>query len=418
MNVKAKLLKNIASLGVAQLASLLFPVISLPYLASVLGSTGLGEMALAISLSQIFVVITDYGFSLTATKAVAQNRHDDRLATELVFSVTFIKLFIATLGIVTILAACRVAHISNSTTHNITLAYVAVYGSALFPTWLYQGLEQFRLVVMIQMTTRLMALVSIFVFVHSEHDVGVATFIQAVPPLLCAIISVPFLIRNVNMDRVALPDRAKILRLLKESWHVFASTSAVTTYTTANVFVLGLFVSPAALAQYHVAERIVRALQGSYGAINSAIYPHISALAKSNGADGIVKFNARLLALALCVSCLLFVIVASASGLIVQDLFGAELLHAATILKILSANFVLIAVSNVLGIHTMLPLGQDSSFGRIILRSAALNCILFPLACYHFGALGAAMANVAVELYVVAAMGAHLHRAGWLPLLN
>lgn len=65
---------NFGYLTLLQIAGYVFPLISMPYLARVIGTDGFGKIAFASAVVVWFQTVTDWGFNLTATRDVAQHR--------------------------------------------------------------------------------------------------------------------------------------------------------------------------------------------------------------------------------------------------------------------------------------------------------------------------------------------------------
>ena len=65
---------NIIALAIVQASNYILPLISLPYLARVLGAESFGKVVFAQAFMMYFVLIVEYGFSWSATRKVAANR--------------------------------------------------------------------------------------------------------------------------------------------------------------------------------------------------------------------------------------------------------------------------------------------------------------------------------------------------------
>lgn len=67
-NKYKKVINNFISLFIIQSLNYLLPLITVPYLARVLGAKNYGKVIFAIAFITYFQIITDYGFNLSATR--------------------------------------------------------------------------------------------------------------------------------------------------------------------------------------------------------------------------------------------------------------------------------------------------------------------------------------------------------------
>jgi O-antigen/teichoic acid export membrane protein len=117
-----------------------------------------------------------------------------------------------------------------------------------------------------------------------------------------------------------------------------------------------------------------------------------------------INFNRKLLKLSgaggLIISVLLFVFANPITNLIL----GKDFKDSSDLLRIISVLPFLISFSNVFGIQTMLPLGFDKSFNKIIGLSALLHIILLFVIIPTYFAEGVAYTVVLTELIVTVSM--------------
>lgn len=409
-----KIVESAAALGAVQLISLVLPLIALPYIAGKLGADALGRMAFALSIAQIALTLTDYGFNLSAPRAVALHLDAPQRLADIWCAVTVLRAGFALLGMAAIALAALVSSRIRADAGLIALAYFMVLGNVLFPQWFFQGLQQLKLVSMIQIGARFAVFGAIFALVKGPGDLAWAIWLQAAGVLLGAVLALPLVVRALRGARLRWPGRRQLGLHLREGWHVFLSSAAVTIYTSGNAFFLGMVAAPSALGVYHVAEKLVRAVQTLYGPVSGAIYPHVSRLARDP--DALLRFNRKIAVGIAAAAALASIGIYVAAPFAVEAIFGAGFAPAVPILRLFAPLPLLTVLSNIFGVQTMLVLGMEAAFSRVLIAAAVVDVAVFVPAAYLAGGIGAAGANVAVELFVTAAMAVLLHRRGRNPL--
>ncbi|MHB8915702.1 MAG: flippase [Thiobacillus sp.] len=412
---RRRLIENVLSLGALQAASYILPLLTLPYLARVLGPENLGKLAFAIAFSQIFVMLTDYGFNLSATREISLHRANPDKVAEIFASITVLRLAFMLLGFVLLLALTQLIPRFAADAPLYAACYLLVVGNVLFPQWLFQGLEQLRLVSLLQIVARVLVVIGIFIFVKSRDDLLAAALLQSSGAALAGLLTLPYIAKALKHTRLTWPTGAALMSRLREGWHVFISAAAINVYTTSNAFLLGLLSPALQVGYYHLAEKLVRAVQLMFGPVSQAVYPHISLLAQEDPARALL-FNRKLMiglgALGLVISAAVYFL----SPLVVSLLFGPAYAPVVTVLKILAFLPFVVILSNILGIQTMLTFGMKRAYSRVYLITALFNLAIFIPLAWYFGAVGAASANLAVESFVTITMFILLHRRGKNPL--
>lgn len=412
---RRRLIENVLSLGALQAASYVLPLLTLPYLARVLGPDSLGQLAFALAFAQIFVMLTDYGFNLSATREVSVHRDNPAKVAEIFASITVLRLAFMLLGFVLLMGLIQLIPRFAADAPLYAACYLLVVGNVLFPQWLFQGLEQLRLVSLLQIVARVLVVIGIFLFVKSRDDLLAAALLQSSGAALAGLMTLPYIAKALKYTRLTWPTGTALMARLREGWHVFISAAAINVYTTSNAFLLGLLSPALQVGYYHLAEKLVRAVQLMFGPVSQAVYPHISLLAQEDPARALL-FNRKLMiglgAMGLVISAALYLL----SPFIVSLLFGPAYATVVTVLQILAFLPFVVILSNILGIQTMLTFGMKRAYSKVYLITALFNLAIFIPLAWHFGAVGAAAANLAVESFVTITMFILLHRRGKNPL--
>src|ERR1700761_8375418 len=102
-----RVVRNAASVMAVQAGSYILPLINIPYLLRVIGPEHYGLIAFSQAMMMYFVILSDYGFDLSATRELAVHRNDVKLRSELYCSVMAIK---CALCLLSFLILCSVVH--------------------------------------------------------------------------------------------------------------------------------------------------------------------------------------------------------------------------------------------------------------------------------------------------------------------
>lgn len=402
--------ENIISLFLLQGANYILPLLLVPYLVRVLGVANFGKIAFAQSFIQYFVIITDYGFSYSATRAAAQAAGNDVELSMLFSAVLFIKITLMLVGAVVLTFLVLTVRELKSDWVLFVIAYLSVLSSVLFPAWLYQGIEKARYIALYSIGAKAMSLLAVLLFVRKTGDYDLALALLTGSSVITGSLSLLALRRQVGI-KVCWTGFFKLKQVAVDGWHVFLSNAAISFYTNSNTFVVGLLTSPLIVGYYAAADKIIRAAQGMISPLSQAVYPRVAALS-SESPRRAFAFVAKLLRWqgggALALSVAIYIAAPQVVKIILGNKFGAsvELLRYMAILPFL------IALSNVFGVQVMLNFGLKRKFSIIIICSAIFNIVILVPLTIIGGARGAAISVVVTEMLVAFAMAAALFRKG------
>jgi len=398
--------RNAAVLYLQQAASYILPIITIPYLARVLGPHAWGVVVFAQGFSNWLSRLLEYGFNLSATREVAARRTETGEVADIVCGVLGAQaLLVAGAGLASIVAALTVPSFQDRELY-VVLAWLAAIAQGLNPLWFYQGFEDMRLPALLSVTARLIATGGVFVLVTSPEDGWIVLALQVVAGLAATGIAIGMIYRRVP---ARLPTLRAAWGAFVQGWRVFLLRGSITLYSTANVFLLGLFVPPNQIAFYGAAERITNACYDSLSPISQALFPHMSRLVRTDRkrAERVARNSLFMLGgVGLMASTAIFFL----APVVVRVLLGAKYVDAIPVLRIMSLIPLLAAVSNLLGVQWMVPLGLERQMNRAIVAAGLFNVMLVPLLAPRFGALGAATAVVCAELVVTLGMYVTLRR--------
>lgn len=403
------LLKNALALIFLQGANYILPLVTLPYLVRTLGIEAFGQLSFSLAVIQYFVILTDYGFNLSATRAVARQQANKNAVSVIFWNVIYCKVLLACAGFMTLVICSNYFAILQDIQPLLFAGYLLVVGNILFPVWLFQGMESMWHVTIASILSKLLTIPFIFFTVTGPEDSWIAAFIHGLSPVVAGVVVIAGLWR-IDWIQWHSPRLAQVLAQFVDSWHVFVSTGAVALYTASTTALLGLIAGYTAVGHFTAADKIRQAVQGLVTPVSQALYPRINALIHGNKTAAFYLIRRQLFWQGL--TTLTFSIFLGVfAPEIIQMVYGDDHQETVIILQILCPLPLVVGLSNVLGIQTMLPLGMNRQFSRILLLSGIINIgMIIPLSS-HFQAFGAAIAVLVTEFMVTLLMATTLRRS-------
>jgi polysaccharide transporter, PST family len=404
----ARLWENIASLSTLQLLNYAVPLATVPYLVRVLGSSYFGLLSFAQALIIYFDVVADYGFNLSATRAVAAHRQDPEVLARIFWRTLAARtaLMLASAVVLAVLVAAIPR--LRETPFLYAAAFLTVVGTVTCPVWFFQGIEQMKFLTMAQSSARLLTVPALMMFVRQPDHYLRAAVIQGAVPIVSSLLLTPVLWRKVPRGPF-LPQLGEIPAALREGWHVFIVNTSMVINASTTIVMLGLVAGNTAVGYYSAADKIVRAVSSMLTPVTQALYPHLNSL-RAHSPEMAYRLMRRsygwIILLAGAASVATFLLAAPVGRL----LWGDAFIPSIAILRCLSPLPFLFALVNILGTQTMLVFEMDTQASRILLLTAAANIPLAAGLSVPMGALGAAASAVATALLTTLALAWSLRR--------
>jgi len=272
MSERQKVARNAAWLIFYQITNLGAQLLVIPFLTRVLGRPEFGAVIAIIACTQFAFVITDYGFSLSATYAISRSENNKSKIQKVIDEVHSAKIILL---IIAIIGLFFVSYLGEFREHRLAfmISILAIIAQAYQPVWFFQGVEDMRSYAIFMLWPKLIYLILIFTLVGDSGDEAIVILSFGVAQIVGMIIGLSK-IKAMGFKPFKLTISGAIYAL-KVSTNFFWSRLAVSVYTSASSIVIGLVdLNQAAL--YGAAEQIYKAGQSVTGPINQALFPYIA----------------------------------------------------------------------------------------------------------------------------------------------
>lgn len=272
---KKNLFENFISLGALQIISYIIPLITLPYLSRVLSVERFGLVFFAFAFMQYFIMLTDFGFGLSATREIAINRHNQKNISNIFNSVTISKFLLLLISFVILLLAIIYIDSLRVNWKIFLLSFLMVVGNAIYPVWFFQGMERMKYITFLNILSKTIFLALTVIFVKNDSQYWIVPLFNSLGFLVSGIIGFIYSIKKFDI-KLYIPRPKSIIKQLKYSLEYFLSRISLSAYTNTNTFCLGFVGSNAMVGYYVAAEKIYNALSGLQNPLGQAIYPYVA----------------------------------------------------------------------------------------------------------------------------------------------
>ncbi|MCX5669008.1 MAG: flippase [Candidatus Omnitrophica bacterium] len=388
-------LGNFISLTTLQGISYILPIVVLPYLIRVIGMEKFGLIAFAQSLVQYFMILTDYGFSLSATRTIALIGEHKKKVSALFSSVMTVKLIFAAISLLVLCAILYLVPRFRGDWVVYLLCFGTVIGNTLFPIWFFQGKEKMSYIAVVNVISGITYAICIFIFIHDPKDYLLVPLIGSLLSITSGVFGLYIAFKKFQLEFI-LQKYVDIKKELKTGWDIFISILAVNVYTTSRVFAVGLLTNNVLTGYYSLAERIANIIQTfPMDSFTRAVYPRISNVFVKNKQRAVAIMyriqDGITLGFVISLPIAFFLapwIISLVCGVVYKEVVFALRLLLAAVFFVGANNF---------KVQFLLVCGKQDLYAKIHIAAALSGLPLIFILIHQFSYVGAALATVITE---------------------
>lgn len=381
------LASNFFYLSLLQVAGYIFPLLTMPYLARVLGVDKFGKIAFALAIVSYFQTFVDFGFNFTATRDIAKNRENPETVSKIFSDVLWSRFFL--LAIAFVIFVCLIYGINSlyEIRYLLLATFLLLLGHLLFPQWLFQGLERMKYITILNVISKLIFTIAVFIFIKDGSDYIYQPILTSAGYIVAGLISIYIIFRKWKYKLYS-PSFKCIFSTIKGSFDVFINQLFPNLYNSFSVLLLGVFSGTYANGILDAGSKLSNVVLQFFNVISRTFFPFLSR--HISGHKTYAKIS---LVLAGLVSIILLIF----APCLIKIFFSIEFLNAVPVLRLMAISIFFLVMSDVYGTNYLIISGHSKIIRNITIVVSLIGLVISIPLVYFYSYIGAAFTIMAVR---------------------
>lgn len=266
---------NTFALAVMQVGKYIFPLLTLPYLARVLTPDGYALRAFVVAFMVFMQTIIDFGFSQYGTKIVALHADKPEILSSISGNVYAAKTILTAIAFFITLIAIFVSPIMFANILFVLVSFMATAFKSFLPDYAFQGLQNMTALTKRFVSTQLLVLLFIFLFVRAPEQLILIPAIEGLMSLVALVWS-EWYIRNIYSVSPKYISARLTKKVILGSAPFFVAVASSSFMANTITVCMGFFLpNLLVLSYWSIATTVLVGLQALWQPISRSLLPHM-----------------------------------------------------------------------------------------------------------------------------------------------
>lgn len=395
MSTSKMIAKNFVYTTFYKILRIILPLVTVPYVTRVLGAEKLGIYDYTYSVVIYFQMFAFLGFENFGSRLIAENNKDKDQMNKVFSAAYYFQVIFSVLAIMAyifyLIAFCK---------DNVEIAWIQmlyIVAEMFNISWLYFGLEKFKVTSTVNIIARLVSFAGIFLFVKSKNDLMLYSVFCAGTLLFSSLILWFGAFKYIKFVHVTVRE---IWEYGKGSLVLFFPVLVINIYRTMDKIMLGNIVGMTEVAIYSNADKIVEVPYMVLASLGVVTLPKMTIFAQDGEIEKTKYYIEKSMRVVMFMSCGMAFGMMAVGKVFAPVFFGKEFLASGILIMVIAPHVICRGSANVVRNQYLLPQKRDKDYIVSILIGVvinlAFNYIFIPL----WGAVGAACATLLAESFV------------------
>ena len=380
-------------------SSILFPLITFPYISRTLLAAGSGAVSSAASVVSYFLMFASLGVPTYGIRACAKVRDDREELSKTVQELLIINTATTIIVYVVFFAMLAVVPKFHTERTLLIISGFAIILNVIGVSWLYSALEEYAYITSRTLLFKVLSIVLMFMFVKNPNDYIKYAAISVFAGGGSFILNFIRMHRYVDFKKTGPYDFKKHLKPILV---FFATSAGISVYTNLDTVMLWLMKTNTDVGYYAAGIKVKVLLTMLVTSLGTVLLPRLSYYIEKGNKEQFYKMTSKacnfVMILGMSVTVYFFMFAKES----ILFLAGPDFEGAIAPMKILMPTVLLIGLSNVTGIQVLTPTGRETKVLYSIIAGAVTDFILNLLLIPAYAADGASVATTIAEMIVLA----------------
>ena len=356
---------NFSYLSLLQVFTILFPLLTYPYLLRVIGLELYGVIVFAQTIINYVSLVINFGFNMSGARDVAVHKEDKVRLSRIVSSTYLCKFILWIVCLIVYLSVISIVPFFRDYYWVYLLSFLLTLNELLLPIWFFQGIEKMKYITIVNLSARLLFVAAIFLFVREREDYLLVPFLNGIGTILAGGLSLYIVLGKEKINLFVIPIK-DLKSAYKESFPLFVSSLSTQIYVNVNKLVIGSFLGMSEVSIYDMADKVLHLMKLPISMMAQAVFPKISR-------ERNIRFVNRVMFLVAGTVLLAYICVFIGSDWIVYLFTGEYMEEASIIMRLLGVSAILVSFNGFLGGNRLVPFGYSS----VYMKTMVGNCLFF-----------------------------------------
>ena len=179
---------NTVMLMIFNIAKILFPFFTLPYLTRVLSTDTYGSVTYVKTVMTYMQILVDFGFVLSATKDIVKVREDKTKMGYVIGDTMIARIILGIIGFIIIIVLCFILPILRDNMLYTTLSYIVVFESIFLMDFLFRGIERMHVITVRFILMKTISTILTFILIKNDADMMLIPILDIISSLVAVLL--------------------------------------------------------------------------------------------------------------------------------------------------------------------------------------------------------------------------------------